>query len=598
MKLRTLAALACFSAGLGFAGAQCPMEWATGYEARGVTGPICSVYAAVAFDDGTGPALYLGGRFQYAGASPANNLARWDGQRWSAVGAGLYPNVNALCVFDDGTGPALYAATNAAAAGAVYRWDGQRWKTVGDGLGYTTDVYALLPYDDGSGPALYAGIQRDPGVCRWTGQTWSAFGGGINGYTPSVRALASYDDGRGTKLFAGGCFEQAGSVFAENIACWDGATWSAVGGGLWDPFPIGVYVSALTVYDVGAGPALYAGGNFTRAGPGSGVATPLIARWDGAAWGPVGDGIVYVGGENNGVVSMTVFDDGSGPALFAGGEWHNGGSSFLARYDGTSWTTPGDGVDSYVEALAVHTPPGGTPGLYVAGRFQAAGSTGCARVVRWDGHQFSSLGTGLGLSDMSYGACYFDAGSGPELYVGGGFRSAGGVVSPGLVRWTESGWQPLSNAWGAGTMMVFNDGSGSALYASSSGVARWYGHGEWEQVGHFFSGVLALCAYDDGQGLALYAAGDFGEIGSLRVNNIAKWDGLQWSGLAGGLNRPVRGLAAFTDARGPALYVGGTFDRMAASPYSQLRHIARWDGHTWSEVGGGTSGNYGNYVGP
>jgi len=60
----------------------------------------------------------------------------------------------------------------------------------------------------------------------------------------------------GTDLYAGGYFSTAGEVSANNIAKWDGITWSAVGSGVSGP------VAALTA----AGSDLYAGGTFTTAG--------------------------------------------------------------------------------------------------------------------------------------------------------------------------------------------------------------------------------------------------------------------------------------------------------------------------------------------
>src|SRR5690606_14896834 len=53
---------------------------------RGVDG---SPQAMATFDDGSGPALYVGGGFQAAGSLLAFGVARWDGDSWSAVGPGL-----------------------------------------------------------------------------------------------------------------------------------------------------------------------------------------------------------------------------------------------------------------------------------------------------------------------------------------------------------------------------------------------------------------------------------------------------------------------------------------------------------------------------
>jgi|GEM_PF-3854306 len=75
-------------------------------------------------------------------------------------------------------------------------------------------------------------------------------------------------------------------------------------------------VHALAVYDDGGGPALYAGGEFWEAG---GVRVNGIARWDGREWsalsGPSGAGV------NGEVYALAVVDDGGGPALYAGGSF-------------------------------------------------------------------------------------------------------------------------------------------------------------------------------------------------------------------------------------------------------------------------------------
>jgi hypothetical protein len=70
------------------------------------------VFALTVFDDGGGggPALYVAGRFSVAGGVvAANNIAKWDGTHWAALGSGTNNLVFSLIVFDDGMGPALYA---------------------------------------------------------------------------------------------------------------------------------------------------------------------------------------------------------------------------------------------------------------------------------------------------------------------------------------------------------------------------------------------------------------------------------------------------------------------------------------------------------
>ena len=114
-------------------------------------------------------------------------------------------------------------------------------------------------------------------------------------------------------LYSAGSFDFAGEIRASGIAKWDGATWSSVGGG------VNGHLLALAVFDngLGQGPALYAGGLFDTAGE---TSANNIARWDGTSWASLGEG---VGGYDLIVWALTVFDDksGSGPGLFAGGEF-------------------------------------------------------------------------------------------------------------------------------------------------------------------------------------------------------------------------------------------------------------------------------------
>src|SRR5262245_10982640 len=65
-------------------------------------------------------------------------------------------------------------------------------------------------------------------------------------------------------------------------------------------------VHASLVFDDGSGPALYAAGSFTSA---QGVLVENIARWNGQEWQPVGYGF------DDAVDALAVFDDGTGPAL-------------------------------------------------------------------------------------------------------------------------------------------------------------------------------------------------------------------------------------------------------------------------------------------
>ena len=63
----------------------CQPAWHGSVGDPGIAGVVFSL---TVFDDGTGPALYAGGRFSEAGGVSVNSLARWDGEEWSDVGGG------------------------------------------------------------------------------------------------------------------------------------------------------------------------------------------------------------------------------------------------------------------------------------------------------------------------------------------------------------------------------------------------------------------------------------------------------------------------------------------------------------------------------
>lgn len=115
----------------------------------------------------SGPDLYVGGRFDQAGPVAANNIARWDGSSWPALGSGITGG-NLAAVYTLATSGSTVCAGGAftvaggTSAANVARWDGSAWSALGAGLsgGYTTPVYALL---------------RDP-VAR----AWSALGSGLD----------------------------------------------------------------------------------------------------------------------------------------------------------------------------------------------------------------------------------------------------------------------------------------------------------------------------------------------------------------------------------------------------------------------------------
>lgn len=566
------------------------------------------LFALGSFDDGTGPALFVGGEMGILSGTPVSRVARWDGAAVDALGGGMNWNVRAFAAYDDGNGAALYAAggftqASGAPAAGIARWDGSQWNPVGGGL--SSGVQALAVADLGSGSELFAtGSFTSAGgsavgrIARWNGTAWRPLGGGLG--TASAfdfeggLALAAFDDGSGPALYVGGDFTAAQSGHGSYIARWDGTAWSTVGA------PLNWKVYALEVFDDGSGPALYAGGYFTTAG---GVALANIARWNGAQWSPVG------GGVSQGVRSLATFDDGTGAVLVAGGDFAQAGGqqvNRIAQWDGASWAPLGAGVQgTSVLALEV-VDLGNGPRLFAAGPFQKAGGLTSRGVASWDGASWGPLGSGF--SAFVTAVREFDSGNGAELFAAGTFDTVGGAPTAGLARWDGTNWTPEGDGFGIAELEVFDGGNGPALYAGGSftsiggvaaaGIARFDGTA-WSPLGAGLapcpSGgpqrVYAMHVHDDGSGPALYVAGRFTAAGGIPALNIARYDGANWSALGGGLTSfgscggtfsgGALALATHDDGTGPALYAGGDFTEAGGQPAPS---IARWDGTNWQPV--------------
>ena len=535
-----------------------------------------AVFAEKAFDDGSGPALFVGGEFSLAGSAAAARIARWNGTSFSPVGGGMSggttvssvtPSVRSLAVFDDGTGAKLYAAGN-----------------------FTT-----------------AGGTACSNIAVWTGSTWQPLGGGTDG---PILAMAVYNDPvQGPGLYVGGKFATAGGVLCNNIARWNGTAWSALSTGITFPgFQSLSIVRSLVVHTHLGQTDLYVGGQFSQAGAAVAIS---LARWNGSAFSMVGGIGVFAT-----VTTMASYDDGSGPALFAGGSPISPGIaqvSGLARYNG-GWAAlaplPSNaaGVPYQVPYSLRVLNLGVGPKLYCGGA-----SVLCA----WDGAtaSWSALGGGLryaGGNTQVAALEAFDAGQGPMLYAGGSISGIQGPVSDtafNIVRWNSTEFElfgtPGLDAQ-VSALTVFDDGTGPAVHAGGhfidignqafNHVAKWTGLG-WQTLGSGVTSlntafgsaprVRALCRFDDGSGPALYAAGEFDTADGLPANDIAKWNGTNWTALGSGITGTVYSLAVHDDGSGPALYVGGQFTLAGGVAANS---IAKWTGSAWSAVGQGFNG--------
>ncbi len=61
---------------------------------------------------------------------------------------------------------------------------------------------------------------------------WLPTFGGQPGVNGTIEDMVVHDDGHGPAFFIGGTFTAAGGVAANQIAKWDGTSWSSLGGGM------------------------------------------------------------------------------------------------------------------------------------------------------------------------------------------------------------------------------------------------------------------------------------------------------------------------------------------------------------------------------
>lgn len=278
--------------------------------------------------------MLVGGGFTNVG----NRVATWDGSEWGQIGTGFNGWVRSIFRHTDGK---IYAAgeftqAEGGEAKRIAVWDGLTWEEVGGGV--NGNVYYMYSHKAtgniyiGGDFTQVGGWNDTTGIAMWTGETWVGFGSGIGGIGHAggswvfVHAI-EYDDGRGL-LYVGGLFSEVSGVSANNIAAWNGVSWSALSSGTTGG---GDYDGAVYGIALGADNRLYCGGYFQSAG---GVSnTGGIARWTGAEWQAV----------ENGLTENVRWIEAMGSEMLVGGEFVSAGDVTLnkvGRYNISCEPTP------------------------------------------------------------------------------------------------------------------------------------------------------------------------------------------------------------------------------------------------------------------
>lgn len=344
--------------------AQCTPSWDTTLGTPGINGGNITTF--VTWDDGTGEKLYVGGSFTDIGGNLlADRIASYDpatGQ-WSQLGTGLAQGntsvyVSEMVPWDDGSGEKLYVSGQFFSAGGLQSansfaaWDGTSWTDLGAGFTQIDPrvINRILPLDlDGTGEKLYLGgnfegigdLTGNRGFAVFDGTTYSTVGNGaglnLNG-SSTIIDMILWDDGSGPKIYVCGRFTTIDGTPAINVARFNIAEnrWEAFGEPL---IPVRPEYSndSFVLFDDGTGEALYLGGQQFRIN-GTGPVY-CAAKWDGSNWTPVGQTVT------GRITSLKVFDDGSGPAIYASGDAFLE-ANYFGRLESNTWVPVAGGVVS------------------------------------------------------------------------------------------------------------------------------------------------------------------------------------------------------------------------------------------------------------
>jgi hypothetical protein len=510
--------------------------------------------------------LVVCGDFTHACGQPAAHIARWDGEAWHPLGAGLNDIATALLVYDGGLiALGEFSEAGQTAANGIARWDGEEWHALGEGLigethsgwlwadlvEYQGDLVACGPFTEADGLPV-------DGLARWDGTSWSSFAAA----PPTLASALTVHEG---DLIVGGAAEESDACAAR----WDGDQWHAMASAEpWDVIALVSHNGELFCGGCeGWSPYPYA----------------WVGRWTGETWEDTGiangtPSEFYM----STVAAMGVYED----AVFAAGMLYQG----VYRWAGENWQGIGcgSGLSGGVRAF-----------LVLDGRLIAGGGIGWAggRPVRgvaaWNGSSWEALGSGIAWPQGSWGDRVMALGDyGGVLVAGGEFSTADGHVADYLARWDGASWAPLSSnptdALNRDVLALASYGgdliTGGAFTVAGGDsvhyIARWDG-AAWHSLGGGTSSrVTALAVYQGD----LIAAGGFTRAGAVTCSRIARWDGSEWHrmGGVGGTHYPhVNTLAVYGDD----LIVGGGFTYGHLTPAS---NIARWDGEEWHALGEGS----------
>jgi len=274
-----------------------------------------------------------------------------------------------------------------------------------------------------------------------------------------------------------------GTPTINDCGVWDGTAsvsgWSTLDGSVQSGYSRGIcYVSPTKIF-------LY--GSFSIIGVSNQIAhgsSFSVARWDGTKWNSLG-----TLGHTNGTVYDVCYDSTNG-LLYACGNFssiYGQSASRIAVFNESTetWSALSSGLSSSGYSCVLDS----DNNLYVGGSFTSAGGiSGTKCLAKWDGSNWSSLGTvPNSVYTIQYGV------DTDALYVGGLFNSVDSLPNTGLLaKYTvsTSTWSSLGDFTNGGDTVIYtlrynnNDSVyvGGAFVSNGSGMAYRDSDGNWTDL--------------------------------------------------------------------------------------------------------------------
>lgn len=340
-------------------------------------------------------------------------------------------------------------------------------------------------HNDGTGPTLFRGDPVDQVLVRWTTAGWQpvSMQGAPVGFQP-IWPIALQSPGQ-SQLYLYGVVG-----LHKHLLRWDTGIWvpSGICYGQNECPPYEVVGIDLILADLGGGANIYATGY-----------RPFqsdmyeVVRWNGTSWDSLGT-------SNRFISALIVFDDGTGAALYALGDFSmiaGVSARGLAKWNSVSWTaaTPPD-TRVYTAKATIVTDLGDGSAIYTTAKVFRNGQD-YVGVNKWDGSQWTFVGAPDQLPPPATPRyvntiAAFDDGRGMALYISGVFQSFSGVPARNIVRFDGLAFEALgvgvsSPLGDVDQLHAFRDARGPALYIGGDGIVG-AGGGVLQQSGVLWVG--------------------------------------------------------------------------------------------------------------